>query len=244
MLAWALEISADSLYHIGLRRRACPCHRITVPAPLPKTIHVNTLFDIRALAASLIFLTLTPAAMAQGKGDVERGSELGFTCLGCHGIPGYRNAYPSYRVPKLGGQKAAYIEMALKAYRAGTRPHPTMQAQASSLSDEDILDLVAWITAGETVTDDFDAGTQGLPEAAKTCVTCHGSAGRDVTPAPPVLSGQQPSYLEHALGQYKEGARGQNVMTAFAAGLSPDDMQRIAQFYASREGLDTLSERE
>lgn len=205
---------------------------------------MNTLSDIRALAAALILLTLTPPAMAQGTGDVERGRELGFTCLGCHGIAGYRNAYPSYRVPKLGGQKAAYIETALEAYRAGTRPHPTMQAQAGSLSDEDIMDLVAWITAGETSSDDFDATTPGLPEAAKTCVTCHGSAGREVMPAPPVLSGQHASYLQHALGQYKEGARGQNVMTAFAAGLSPTDMERIAQFYATREGLITLSERE
>jgi cytochrome c553 len=205
---------------------------------------VNTFSDIRALAAALILLTLTPPAMTQGTGDVERGRELGFTCLGCHGIPGYRNAYPSYRVPKLGGQKAAYLEMALQAYRAGTRPHPTMQAQAGSLGDEDIMDLVAWITAGATAIDDFDAETPGLPEAAKTCVTCHGSAGQEVMPAPPVLSGQQASYLQHALGQYKQGVRGQNVMTAFAAGLSPADMERIAQFYATQEGLITLSERE
>lgn len=208
--------------------------------------------DIRVAAAALALLTLAPApaamgqatgqAMTQGTGDAERGRELGFTCLGCHGIPGYRNAYPSYRVPKLDGQKAAYIETALKAYRAGTRPHPTMQAQADSLSDADIMDLVAWITAGETATDDVDAQTPGLPEVATTCVTCHGTAGKDVTPAPPVLSGQQPSYLEHALGQYKEAARGQNVMNAFAAGLAPADMKRIAAFYASRDGLTTLGD--
>lgn len=213
---------------------------------------MKILSDIRALAAALALLTLAsaPAAMGQatgqatGKaaGDAERGRELGFTCLGCHGIPGYRNAYPSYRVPKLDGQKAAYIETALKAYRAGTRPHPTMQAQADSLSDTDIMDLVAWITAGETATDDVDAQTRDLPEVATTCVACHGTAGKDVTPAPPVLSGQQPSYLEHALGQYKETARGQNVMNAFAAGLAPADMKRIAAFYASRDGLTTLED--
>lgn len=207
---------------------------------------MKTLSDIRALVAALTLLTLAPvpAAMAQGAGDVERGRELGFTCLGCHGITGYRNAYPSYRVPKLDGQKGAYVETALKAYRAGTRPHPTMQAQAGSLSDEDIMDLVAWITAGETAADDIDAETPGLPEVARTCVTCHGAAGRDVAPAPPVLSGQQPSYLTHALGQYKEAARGQNVMNAFAAGLAPADMERIARFYGSRDGLTTLAEDE
>lgn len=207
---------------------------------------MKKLSDPRALAAALTLLILAPvpAAMAQGAGDVERGRALGLTCLGCHGIAGYRNAYPSYRVPKLGGQKGAYIETALKAYRAGTRPHPTMQAQSGSLSDEDIIDLVAWITAGETATDDLDAGTPGLPEVASTCVTCHGIAGEDVAPAPPVLSGQHPSYLKHALGQYKEAARGQNVMNAFAAGLASADLERIAQFYGSRDGVTTLAERE
>lgn len=210
------------------------------------TDYVNTFSFIRAQAAAFVLLTLTatPPVAAQetgtNRGDAQRGGELGYTCLGCHGIAGYRNAYPSFRVPKLDGQKGAYIEVALKAYRAGTRPHPTMQAQASSLTDEDIADLVAWITAGSEATDDLDAETPGLPEAARNCVTCHGTAGKDVTPAPPVLSGQHLSYLRYALEQYQETARGQNVMNAFAAGLAPDDMARIAQYYASRQGLGTL----
>ena len=196
-----------------------------------------------ALAAAAVLLTLVSASSALAQGDVERGRELGLTCLGCHGIQGYRNAYPSYRVPKLDGQKAEYIKTALEAYQAGTRPHPTMQAQAAGLADEDIADLVAWITAGGTASDELDADSAGLPEAARTCVTCHGIAGREVTPAPPVLSGQHPSYLRHALEQYKAAERGQNVMTSFAAGLSPADMARLAEFYGSLEGLTTLEDR-
>ncbi len=68
-------------------------------------------------------------------------------CLGCHGIEGYRNAYPSYRVPKIGGQTETYLVAALKAYRSGERQHPTMQAQGASLSDEDIADLAAWLAS-------------------------------------------------------------------------------------------------
>ena len=71
---------------------------------------------------------------------------IGYSCLGCHGIEGYRNAYPSYRVPKLGGQKAAYLVIALRGYRAGTRKHPTMSAQASSLSDQQIEDVAAYLS--------------------------------------------------------------------------------------------------
>jgi cytochrome c553 len=65
--------------------------------------------------------------------------------MGCHGIPGYNNAYPTYRVPKLGGQPPEYLAAALKAYQSGERPHKTMQAQATSLSEQDIADIAAYL---------------------------------------------------------------------------------------------------
>lgn len=195
-----------------------------------------------ALALTLAALSSAPSALAEG--DPERGAVVGRTCLGCHGIPGYRNAYPSFRVPKLGGQKGAYIKAALQAYRDGTRSHPTMHAQATTLSDRDIDDIVAWITQSGTASDDIDAASVGNLEAAKTCVACHGSAGVNVQPAPPVLSGQHRDYLEHTLKQYKEGVRVNAVMNSFAAGLSEEDMEQIAAFYASEDGLHTLGEDE
>jgi len=78
-------------------------------------------------------------------GDAERGRQLAYTCQGCHGVSGYKNAYPSYHVPLIGGQSAAYLMNALNGYREGTRMHPTMQAQARSFSDQDIADLTAFL---------------------------------------------------------------------------------------------------
>ena len=169
----------------------------------------------------------------------EQGRVLSYTCMGCHGIEGYRNAYPSYRVPRLGGQKSAYIKSALIAYRNGNRPHPTMQAQGGSLSDADIDQLAAWFESLGTASDDVDADDVAGFAPAAVCVTCHGVAGAAVEPQPPVLSGQQEEYLVHALGQYKDGKRTGNVMAAFAAGLSDADVATIAAFYASRDGLTT-----
>lgn len=174
------------------------------------------------------------------EGDPQRGEQLGVTCLGCHGIVGYRNAYPSFRVPKLGGQKAAYLKSALEAYRSGMREHPTMQAQGSSLTDEDIADIVAWITSAGTAQDDVDAGDVANLQAAQQCITCHSAVGANMTPAPPVLSGQHRDYLEHALNRYREQARGMTVMNAFAAPLSDDDIEQLAAFWSSRNGLRTL----
>ncbi|MEQ1440394.1 c-type cytochrome [Fontimonas sp. SYSU GA230001] len=96
-----------------------------------------------ALALAAAFLV--PAAHAEG--SAEAGRVKASTCMGCHGIPKYNNAYPTYRVPKLGGQSPAYLEAALKAYKSGERPHGTMHAQAATLSDQDIADVAAFLAA-------------------------------------------------------------------------------------------------
>ena len=60
-------------------------------------------------------------------------------CAGCHGIPGYKTAFPSvYHVPKIAGQQPAYIVVALKAYKSGERSHPSMRGIAASLTEEDM----------------------------------------------------------------------------------------------------------
>ena len=66
-------------------------------------------------------------------------------CIGCHGIPGYKTAFPEvYHVPKIAGQQATYLVTALKAYKSGGRSHPSMRAIAASLSDQDMADLAAY----------------------------------------------------------------------------------------------------
>ena len=86
------------------------------------------------------------AAPAYAAGNKEEGHIKVYTCSGCHGIPAYKNAYPSYSVPKIHNQNEAYIIAALNAYRAGERPHPTMRAQAESLTDQDIADIAAYLS--------------------------------------------------------------------------------------------------
>jgi len=76
-------------------------------------------------------------------------------CIGCHGIPDYRTAYPEvYHVPILGGQNAQYIINALHAYKQGDRHFPTMHAIASSLSEQDIADIAAYYSSQTASTPD------------------------------------------------------------------------------------------
>ena len=87
-----------------------------------------------------------PAAPAALVGDAKTGHQLTYTCQGCHGITGFKNAYPSFKVPLIGGQSAEYLAQALHEYRDGKRKHPTMQAQAQSFSDQDIADIAAFLS--------------------------------------------------------------------------------------------------
>ncbi|MBZ0086788.1 MAG: c-type cytochrome [Thermomonas sp.] len=87
------------------------------------------------------------APAAAGPGDASRGKALTYTCRGCHGLTGYKNAYPSYHVPRIGGQSSTYLRNALNEYRNGNRQHPTMQAQAESFSEQDINDIAAYLSS-------------------------------------------------------------------------------------------------
>ena len=99
------------------------------------------------LAAGILISAAAPALAQQLAvvGDAKEARKKIAMCEGCHGIPGYRTAYPDvYRVPKLGGQSAAYLANALNAYKAGQRKHPSMRGIAADLSDKDIADLAAY----------------------------------------------------------------------------------------------------
>ena len=92
--------------------------------------------------------TVATTAQADVVGDAKAGQGKVAMCIGCHGIPDYRTAYPEvYEVPKLGGQNQTYIENALHAYKKGDRHFDTMHAIAASLSDQDIADVAAYYAA-------------------------------------------------------------------------------------------------
>ena len=194
---------------------------------------------IVANAMLLLLAAFFSAQTAVADGDPAAGAEIGYSCLGCHGIEGYRNAYPSYRVPKLGGQKAGYLEIALKGYRSGERSHPTMQAQATSLSDQQIEDVAAYLAslANDTVAAGGSEATP--PQAAAACAACHGQNGISVNAQWPTLAGQHESYLEHSLYQYKNGDRANAIMVAQAGLIAEADIPLLARYFASLNGLET-----
>jgi cytochrome c553 len=99
----------------------------------------------RLLPTALLLSLATAPAFAAG--DAKKGELLAYTCTGCHGIDQYKNAYPSYRVPKIAGQNERYIVLALTGYKNGERNHATMQAHAQGFSEKDIEDIAAYLSS-------------------------------------------------------------------------------------------------
>ena len=95
------------------------------------------------LALSLTFALLAPGFSQAA--DAVRGGKLAYTCHGCHGIPGYRNAYPIYHVPKLGGQHTAYMVAALKEYKSGRLAATVMTRHAKGYTDAELEAIANYI---------------------------------------------------------------------------------------------------
>ena len=90
-------------------------------------------------------------ALAQGARAATKGPDFQSfhaQCVGCHGIPGYRTAFPHvYHVPRIAGQQPGYIVAALKAYKSGQRSHPSMRGIAATLSEDEMKKLADYYGA-------------------------------------------------------------------------------------------------
>lgn len=175
------------------------------------------------------------AAQDASGGDPAAGRVKAGTCLGCHGVANYSNVYPTYHVPKLGGQRGAYLVSALEAYRAGEREHPTMRGQASSLSEHDIRDIAAFLArapGGESERAGIAAKDAWLKQKTQTCAGCHGQKGVAQIADYPTIAGQYKSYLVYTLKAYRDGERNNPIMTAQVGGMSDAQIEALADYYS------------
>jgi cytochrome c553 len=207
-----------------------------------------------ACSARLGLMVLIASASALADQDTSNPASLTYTCGGCHGIEQYKNAYPQYNVPKIGGQNTEYLISALKEYKAGERAHPTMRAQAGSFPDATIAVISAYLNSRPSQTPtaasedhSYDATGAKLVEA-KGCVACHGKDGNGVKlatgktdPQYPVLAGQYASYIEIALKAYRTGTRKNLIMAGFAEKLTDAEIKALSHYFSAQPStLSTL----
>ena len=70
---------------------------------------------------------------------------------------------------------------------------------------------------------------------AVICAGCHGADGNSFNPAWPKLSSQHSGYLVKQLTAFKSGARTNDLMAPMAMGLSEQDMENVAAYFASQK---------
>jgi len=192
----------------------------------------------RAFQSVLAAFALAFVAHAAAAVDAENGRKLAYACMGCHGIEHYKNAYPKYSVPKLGGQSASYIVAALAEYDAKDRWHPTMQGYAASLSAEDRANLAAWFASlSKRGSGAKQVGTP--PKSAAACTACHGNDGFGTIAENPTIAGQHADYLVQALDDYRLGKRKNPVMGTFAKALTREEIHALAEYFSKQPGLST-----
>ena len=92
------------------------------------------------------------------------------------------------------------------------------------------LVTVGWLAVVGTAQAAGDAAA-GRAKAGM-CAGCHGDKGQG-TPPFPALAGKPEADQVKALKDFKSGARNNPMMTGVATGLSDQDMENLAAYYAS-----------
>jgi cytochrome c553 len=77
-------------------------------------------------------------------------------------------------------------------------------------------------------------------EKSKVCAACHGADGNSTIADNPKLAGQHYDYLVKSLQGYKAGTRKNAVMAPMAANLSQRDIEDLAAYFSSQQGLATF----
>lgn len=180
------------------------------------------------------------SVQSQAKGlDAEDGKNAFETCRGCHSTPNYNNAYPTFYVPKIGGQRKGYIASALTAYKHEKRPRSSMLANTYDLTAEmtDAIALYIEAAAGTKSKSNYTDGNAKKGKAlASACLACHTNDLEDGATAP-ILAGQHGNFLVKVMKDYQLGKRKDPVMQGMVAKFSEQDLKDIATYFARKKGL-------
>lgn len=169
-------------------------------------------------------------------------------CSRCHGIDGSGRGGA---VPRLTGQSQAYLLGALQAYAGGQRYSGIMQPIAAGLEPSVLKALARHYAklpvpvrvdepqvSAEALEHGRALAERGVPErGVPSCAHCHGPKRSPRNPMYPGIAGQYSGYLKQQLELFTSGQRGgsayANVMHSAAQRLTPEQMQALADYYAS-----------
>ena len=171
--------------------------------------------------------------------EIAEGARIAQTaCARCHGANGIST---TKGVPHLAGQRAAYLDLQLRAYLHSARVQGAMSGVVRYLSDDALVKVAAYYAslqppkpaappakAAAARLDPVQAGKA----AAAACAGCHGETGVSGISGMPSLVGLDPKYVIASMQAYKSGQRAHDMMKAIASGASDSDLNSMALYYA------------
>ncbi|MDR2154618.1 MAG: cytochrome c4 [Burkholderiaceae bacterium] len=192
------------------------------------------------LAAAL--LAVAASAADAPKPDPAKGAESFATvCAACHGPQGEGvEALPTQA--KLAHQFPEYIVKQLTEFKSGVRHNDIMKPMADTLSDADVLNVAAWVSAQKpglgaardpaTVLQGEKIYRGGIPDRSiPACSGCHSPNGAGIPAQYPRLAGQFPEYVSAQLVGFRDGTRGNNsIMTDVAAKMNDHEIKAVADY--------------
>jgi cytochrome c553 len=202
------------------------------------------------------YVAWTPETIAAASnGDAFRGSLLAKRCEHCHGAEGF--SAEGY-TPNLAGMRRLAVWKQLEDFKSRKRLSKAMNPIAGSLTERDIVDVVAYFSALPLFPDpqdnrafprgqgdaahsamasrliDFGDGERGIPP----CQACHGPVAYKV--GVPSLMTQNGDYVLNQLEAFANRTRANDInepMRVIAGLLSEDERHAIAEYYGAGLGM-------
>ena len=166
-------------------------------------------------------------------------------CFNCHAVKPSDVPYPADIPPKIAGQDVQYLIRAMDDYRDGTRNDYLMNSPATYPTEEQLEPMSLYLS-GLVASDlptypaeqlDQNDIENGKALAAIHRASCHPPERADQVEGSPTLNGQYTSYFLVAMQAYQLGIRTKMDMVELHSGYTTADLQALAAYYASLDGL-------
>ena len=101
---------------------------------------------MKLVQAAIFGAAMSFASIPAIAGDAAAG-EAAYNSTGCSGCHGQGGNSQVPANPSLAGKDAAFLKQQLMDFKSGKRQNPTMNAMAAMLSDADMANVAAYLSA-------------------------------------------------------------------------------------------------
>lgn len=204
--------------------------------------------QVRQPSSTMVKAFVWPAELERRvqRADRQAGRDLYEACLPCHG---FANRAEDPKVPRIDGMSARVMLKQLHDYARGARSAGLMQPIAQNLTEQEAIDLAAFIAAtrrqdpaersktaepGDSGTPTYRLVKFGDPRRGiASCSSCHGPDG--MTPDAPAIDGLSMEYAQKQLDDFANGGRGNDLygsMRMIGRQLTPTERADLARYYS------------